>query len=209
MNLDIILELESTSTEPDPNTGADGENLQPITPLTNSETSIIPNVAGIPNVSSLTVTAESGFDGSLDQDLHLIEGVTAINAVDIQRDIGISVICDGGATQPVSLNAADFSTGNIDETFYDNGQQVASCRSSYASILPIALTSSTLFDGVLEDWGTDMQLSTNCPTGSSTTTPPSLSENTCTSIVVENYLITDANGVEHKVSKRITTVPNE
>ncbi|WP_299875036.1 S8 family serine peptidase [uncultured Cocleimonas sp.] len=205
--IDISLELVSGTNNPNP--GPTGENLQPITPLTNSEISILPNLAGIPNVSSLTVTEESGFSGSIDQDLSLIEGVSSIKAVDIQRDVGFSVLCEGETTKPFSLSASDFSTGAISETYYDNGQQIASCSSNYQSILPLTLTNANLFGGVLEDWVSEAFLNSNCFTGNNNTeAPPFPSSNFCTSVIVTNYLITDVNGVEHKISTRLTTVPN-
>ena len=207
LELDVILELEPNTSNPNPTPGANGENLKPITPLTNSETFTIPNTTNIPGFSSITVTDESGFEGSIDQGLNLVQGVNEINAVEIQRDIGISVVCESD-TKPVTLNESDFSNGSITETFYDNGQQVESCSSNYQSILPITLTNSNL--NTLEDWGSEDQLSTNCPTGNtSTTEPPFQVENSCDSVITTNYLITDVNGVEHKISLRTTAITNE
>lgn len=178
--------------------------LQPITPLTASESFEIPAMNSLP---SFTILDENGFDGDIDNDLSLIEGSSSITAVDIQRDFGVSTRCEDGNDMPAYLNEADLSEQTIKETTYLNGQVALSCTSKYESVLPVVLTNFNISD-VLEDWGSENLVSTNCP--SSTNGGPQIAPSTslCTSISVNNYLITDNTGKEHKISFRVTSTPN-
>ena len=176
--------------------------LTPIIPLTTSESATIPGNGTLP---SFSVLEETGTDGDIDQELFLKEGVSSIQAVDIQRDHGISVICEDGIQKPFSLNAADYSTSTITDTFYENGQVAASCSSNHAPILPVTLTNANISD-VLEDWGGE-PVSSGCPITTDIPNPnPNFNINTaCSSVSLRNFLITDTSGKEHKVSIQFTT----
>ena len=196
----------------DPFKSGDTAGVDPVTLLTNSDSSIITR-----DGQRTTLTIEGGFSGGLelisDIDTHIItlaNGIPSINVVNVQRTLAIDFSCSDG-TSFNATKTSDFLTGRVDSNGIINGQ-THNCTSTFRTVLPTTITGDLSIKNLLVVWGSDDALVNAVQTGLISTTCPQddALDNlnpfviSCSGNRLENHTVTDINNGMHEISTKLT-----
>ncbi len=197
----------SNGDSSDSGTSSNPADIDPVTPLGNSQSQSIPGVG--------TITMQSGSDGALEvdaqtQSIQLVNGTPSMNVVEVNRVQAIDMSCDNGDSIHGSMTSV-YSTGVVSLSGEVNGQSIT-CSSTFNSILPITIATVAEVEALLEDWGDDLLGDDAANSGFISTTCPSTVDdadiepftNSCDGSILENYTVTDDQGGVHKLSRRYT-----
>lgn len=134
----------------------------------------------------------------------LANGIPSMNVVDVQRTQGVEYSCDNGDTVRGTVKT-DYSTGREVYSGTINGQ-TASCFIDYNVILPLTITDEDSIESLLLVYGDGSGVgvvSENCPNDDRVAVTAIL-DNSCDATVIRNFIVTDDNGVEHRLANRLT-----